>query len=166
MCASHAYRRRRYGSPVGGGTFHGQPVAFLEGLLGTDSEDCIFWPFGEGAGYASVRYKGRLRKGHNIMCEMAHGPAPTSKHVSAHSCGNGKVGCVNPNHVRWATAAENVFDKISHGRLGGRLTAGQVKSIRRLHATMTATAIAQRFKVSRQCVSDIIGRRRWQWLSD
>jgi hypothetical protein len=44
---------------------------------------------------------------HRAMCRLIHGNPPTPKHQAAHSCGNGRRGCVHPGHLRWATDAEN-----------------------------------------------------------
>jgi len=162
MCGPHAYRRNRYGSPTGGGTFHGQPRAFLEAMVSTDSNECVFWPFG--SGYASIRVNGRYRKCHNLMCEMAHGPAPAPTLEAAHSCGNGHLGCVNPRHLRWATQDENRSDKVAHRRLGGKLSEEQVLLLRSLAGTEPIPSLAARFGISRASVHDIVTRRRWSWL--
>lgn len=80
--------------------------------------DCLIWPFGRAFGYGVINWRGRARPAHNLMCELAHGPAPTPAHVSAHSCGRGRLGCTNPLHVRWATPKENSEDSLIHGVLG------------------------------------------------
>lgn len=46
------------------------------------------------------------------MCKLKNGDPPTPDHEAAHSCGNGKHGCINPNHLRWATDAENMADTV------------------------------------------------------
>lgn len=50
---------------------------------------------------------------------------PNSRHFALHTCDNPI--CVNPNHLRWGTIAENVADMIAKGR--GR---GGQKSQRRM----------------------------------
>jgi len=81
-----------------------------------DGEECLTWPFSPGAnGYGQVRYKGRMYVASRLMCILAHGEQPTPEHETAHSCGKGHQGCVNPKHLRWATHAENEADKLIHG---------------------------------------------------
>ena len=54
-----------------------------------------------------VMVGGRRQSAHRAMCELVHGPAPTPKHQAAHSCHRGCDGCVLPQHLHWATDAEN-----------------------------------------------------------
>jgi hypothetical protein len=134
FCWSHAHRFSRYGDPLGGGIFHGQPRAWLEAHVDYQGEDCLAWPFWRSDdGYGAVGH----RKAHRIMCELAHGPAPSSRHQVAHSCGKGHEGCVNSRHLRWATPKENSADTILHGtqphgeRNGSaKLTAPEVHAIK------------------------------------
>ncbi|WP_181171152.1 HNH endonuclease [Mesorhizobium sp. B2-3-14] len=99
------YRVRRRNAPKG------VPMAFIEGVLLTETDDCILFPFGRNAdGYARL---GNDEYGHVIVCERAHGPRPSPDDVVAHSCGNPP--CVNKRHVRWATHAENAEDRAKHG---------------------------------------------------
>jgi hypothetical protein len=51
------------------------------------------------------------------MCILAHGGPPTAEHEAAHRCGNGHLGCINPNCLRWATPEENEADKTEHDRV-------------------------------------------------
>ncbi|WP_167543982.1 HNH endonuclease [Methylobacterium aquaticum] len=162
------YRRlRRYGDPLGGGTFAGQPMAFARQAAATKQDECITWPFGtDGHGYGRICSDGA----HRIVCEIAHGLAPTSEHEAAHSCGNGHRGCVNPGHLRWATHKENHSDRILHGTNNAgethganKLTAQSVAEIRRLFADgSTKASLARSFNVSESCVRKIISGKNWR----
>ena len=80
------------------------------------NDSCLTWPFTKSTrGYASIYVNGCGAYGHRVMCELAHGPAPSAKHVAAHSCGKGHKACVNPRHVRWATKKEDAADRKIHG---------------------------------------------------
>jgi site-specific DNA-cytosine methylase len=147
----------------------GEPKAFLDALVGHDGSECVLWPFGRfKSGYGCVGKNGRA---HRMMCEMAHGSAPDGADA-AHSCGNRL--CVNPNHLRWASRAENMADAIRHGRTtrgerhgASKLTADAVWSIlARLDAGETHQGIADSFGVSRNAITDIAKGKNWSWLRE
>jgi hypothetical protein len=81
-------------------------------------EWCLIWPFSRDPRV------GRGQMGdeedqwaHRVMCREVHGPAPSPKHQTAHSCGNGHLGCVNPRHLSWKTNSENQLERYRvHGR--------------------------------------------------
>jgi hypothetical protein len=123
MCVAH-YERvldgRDLSAPIEKRAKYGEPLAFLMSMIGHLGDECVPWPYAVGGtkngtrpGYGSIIIEGRMRTANNVICELAHGPAPTPEHESAHSCRN--TLCVNPNHVRWATPGENETDKIAHG---------------------------------------------------
>lgn len=106
-----------------------------------------------------------------MVCEAVHGPAPSPHHEAAHTCGRGSSGCINPNHLRWATPTENQADKIEHGTsnrgercAASRLTEDDVIEIRRLKGKMTQKEIAEIFGVNYITVGDIHNSRTWAWL--
>ena len=122
-----------------------------------EGEECLIWPFKRHpSGYAGeVSNAGARTLAYRKMCELAYGPAPTSKHEAAHSCGKGYDGCVHPKHLRWATHTENEADKELHGtRLHGeaisqaKLTEKDVSEIRALKGKMTQRELAQKYGVS------------------
>lgn len=62
-----------------------------------DAEFCLIWPFNRAQnGYPTAGKNNAIRP-HRLMCERRNGPAPSSKHQAAHSCGKGHLGCVNMN---------------------------------------------------------------------
>jgi len=172
-CSAHYYRWKRHGDPTAGGTPLGAPEKFLrECVIGYQGTDCLIWPyFRSDYGYGQIARNGKPRKVHRIVCEMVHGAPPTNRHEAAHSCGNGHNACVNPLHVSWKTHIENEADKISHGTVNrgerngqAKLTSATVLAILAARGTGTQRAIAERFGISRTCVSLIHSRQRWSFL--
>lgn len=83
-------------------------------MIAGAGDECVLWPYAKSKGYGRVFAAGETRRAHVVACELTHGPKPEGREV-AHSCGGRS--CVNPNHLRWATAAENSADRIAHGRV-------------------------------------------------
>jgi len=167
MCSLHYQRWRKSCDPaeVNRRALSGAPMAWLREHVGFTGDECLLWPFCRSEGY------GRTSDGlaNRIMCELAHGPAPALKPLTAHSCGRGHDGCVNPRHLRWATYAENEADKKLHGtdntgeRNGqAKLTTAQVAEIRQLVGKLVGYEIAKRFGVSQATVSEIKHNKMWK----
>lgn len=177
-CRIHYHRFMKYGDPLAGPTFNGEPLAWLEARVRhADKDTCLIWPYARheanrgGRGYGKVFIGGEQRFAHRVMCTLAHGDPPTPKHEAAHTCGKGHEGCVNPNHLRWDTTQGNADDRRVHGTVNkgsrnGRavLSEDDVRQIKSLLGTMSQRAIAERFGVSRWAVTDIANGRRWAWL--
>ena len=173
-CDMHYRRWRRCGNPVFTTRAPvGEPLAFLGSLVGTDRRDCIEWPYSRNAGgYGRLSIGGSMVHASREMCRTVYGEPPTPAHEAAHSCGNGHLGCVNPNHLRWATHKENSGDMIAHGSStrgsrhpNSRLCEADVQHIRgRLEAGQQQCCIAEERAVSRSTINDIARRRTWGWL--
>ncbi|TIU63891.1 MAG: hypothetical protein E5W25_23745 [Mesorhizobium sp.] len=168
-CGAHAHRFRRHGDPLGGDVPRGYVRQFFEEVvLPYDGDDCLIWPFSkDGHGYAMLGDQAVPR----LICEEAHGPAPTPKHQAAHSCGHGHMACVTKGHLRWATRTENEADKLIHGtsnrgvRHGmAKLTEADVLVIRSLRGHFLQREIAEQFGIAVPTVSDIQRRKLWAWL--
>ncbi len=172
FCKSHYKRWSRHGDPLSGGTGMGDRLEWIEAHQGYTGDECLKWPFSlTEAGYGQFKIKGRSTLASRVMCEAVHGPAPTPEHQAAHSCGNGHEGCMTPKHLRWATRLENTDDARRHGTLvfgdkqgSSKLTAADVRRIRRLANEMSQPAIARIIGVSRQQVGKIIRREQWAWM--
>ena len=172
-CSPHYQRWRRYGSPYGGGTMEGAPAAFLGQVLSSQHDDeCAIWPYGGLRGYGMIKQGKKPVYVHRIVCEAVNGPPPSPKHEAAHSCGKGGMGCVNPNHLRWASKLENNRDMIAHGTMprgekSGRakLTENDVRKIRSLDGQMLNTEIASMFGVAPTTISSVLKKRNWKWLT-
>jgi len=132
----------------------------LRVLSSIDTESCVLWDRGRAGEYGSAGGT----TCHRQVCIWFHGPPPFPRAHAAHSCGTSL--CVNPRHIRWATAAQNIADKVTHGRvLAGerhhqaKLTAEQVKAIRSEH--LTAREAMTRFGIGRSQAYRILNRESW-----
>jgi DNA-binding transcriptional regulator YiaG len=83
---------------------------------------------------------------------------------AAHTCGN--RACVNKRHFRWASRRSNAAEGASHtndqrgeNNKSAKLTADEVRAIRRARATHAV--IAARYGIHQTTVSQIKLRKRW-----
>ena len=166
-CITHYFRWKRHGNPQELlRALNGAPMKWPHEHKDHIGDECLIWPFyrhpggyaqlGNGAGSAS-----------RIMCGFAHGPAPSSLHQTAHSCGKGHLGCVNPRHLRWATAKENRADMIGHGSLPcgerhyrSKLTQEQVSEIR-AKKDVSLSMFARKYGIAPSTISRIRNRKTW-----
>lgn len=172
MCGSHYERMRSTGDarpekPLRARS--GEPIAWIERQKDYDQDVCLFWPYSRNnKGYGVVQHP-RTTVAHRLMCMIAHGDPPSPSHQAAHTCGKGQDGCMNPRHIRWATAGENQHDRVGHGTSnrgkGAKLSTADVRTIRRrLERGEQPTVIARAYGVSRITVHDIKAGRSWAWL--
>lgn len=173
LCSAHYQRLWKHGDPCGGSTPHGELMRFIEDVaLKYTGDECLQWPFGVIArGYGAVRINGKTRLVHRYICERVNGSPPTPNYDAAHSCGNGHLGCVAPNHISWKTHSENMSDMLIHGTSNrgvrspmSKLTEEKVREIRRLNGSMLQKEIGLMFGVSAQTISEILARKKWSWL--
>jgi predicted XRE-type DNA-binding protein len=116
-----------------------------------------------------------MRTAHRAMFAMVYGDVPVGYEVM-HSCDN--RACVNPKHLSSGTHAQNMRDMVARGRATGgiwkvdnrgerhpkaKLTEKIVAEIRAVYASkkISQREIAERYKVSRQAVSDIVRNVTW-----
>lgn len=171
-CASHYKRWKRHGDPLAGGTPLGEPMRWLRSHARHEGEvDCLQWPFALTSGRPSVKFDGKTQIASRVMCAIAHGEPEMDGAHAAHSCGRGDQGCINPRHLRWATASENEADKVTHGtsnrgeRHGlSKLSADKVREIRGLYGRMSQREASSVVGVSRWAVADIWNGKRWGWM--
>lgn len=91
-------------------------IWFLYHLLDNRIRHCVQWPFTRlKTGYGVINTK-FTEQASRYACAILHGLPPANFLVGAHNCGNGHEGCVNPYHLRWATAQENANDRVLHER--------------------------------------------------
>jgi hypothetical protein len=111
---------------------------WIERHTSFEGDECLIYPFKRYVnGYGGTRVDGIETYAHRHMCRKKHGEPPTPEHEAAHKCGNGNLGCINPNHLRWATHAENMADTVdidlirdgSSGRFVRLVKPEKVKSI-------------------------------------
>ena len=169
-CDAHykQVRRGKEPSEIKVYALNGELLKFLERSLDQDTDVCIDWPYGRTqGGYGMCTYKGRMWLAHRLILTLAEGPPPDETLQAAHNCGN--RGCVNPQHLRWATAAENQADRIDHGtKLEGechpssKLTESDVIQIR--SDPRPQRVIAADYAVRQTQIGRIKNRQSWRHL--
>ena len=168
-CSSHYDQLRRNGHPLKRyRSVRGEKLIWLRNHSAHEGNDCLTFPF---KCYETVNLDGIGHRAANIMLRFSDGNPPTEGHECAHSCGNAHKGCVNPQHLRWATSKENTNDQRNHGtfvkgeRHGmSKLTERDVREIRTMKGSMTQAKIGQKFGVAACHVSDILSGKAWGWL--
>lgn len=143
---------------------------FLNAHLSHQGTECVIWPFStDQDGYANYN-RGRSAKAHRIVCEIVHGPPPTSKHNASHSCH--VRNCINPMHLSWKTFSQNMLDKREAGTCHtntwgrkGKLSPDAVRKIRELAGVQSRSATARQFNITASNVRHIQQRRTWQHIA-
>lgn len=168
FCTRHYQNWFKYADPLY--QEKNSPLGWIEIHKNYQGDECLTWPFARLVnGYGSVKVPdGRKRIASRVMCELAHGEPQIESMQAAHSCGNGHKGCVNPKHLRWATAKGNAGDKLGHGTLlfgerapWAKLSNDDVLEILSLKGIEHVQDIAGRFGVTKWAVYNIWQGRRW-----
>lgn len=145
---------------------NGDPRRFIEEHVSHTGDECLIWPYARFKnGYAEIG----TSVASNVMCEAAHGPAPDGKTDAAHSCGNGTLGCVNPNHLSWKTRKENMADTLAHGTRqrgekhgAAKLTPALILYIR--GSAKRGVDLAAELGISKSHISGVRSGTKWGWL--
>lgn len=175
FCSKHYQRLAKYGTPTGSGfTKKGEAREYLENVvLNHTGDDCLIWPYSRnGGGYGNIGIGDKTYLVTRVVCERLNGPAPTSDHEVAHSCGKGHEGCCSPAHLNWATRTENQRDRLRHGTAPrgeqcgmSKLTQADVGKIRGLRGTAKQADIAEQFGIVSTTVCEIQTGKSWGWLT-
>lgn len=133
---------------------------------------CMEWQQAVGANnYGYVWFNGKIWSTHRLVATFVYGEHPSSTHV-LHSCDNPP--CINPEHLSFGTAHENMLDKWLKGRAKGgsmkgeshpqsKLTAAQVAEIRADYGPgMTTWDLAEKYGVSKTAIKNIINHKSWK----
>lgn len=173
-CIAHYKRNKKYGDPLKGDTFRGAPRKHIEEVvLNYTGDECLIWPFSRlPNGYAKFHQPKGTRLVHRFVCEQVNGPPPTKRYEAAHICGQGSGGCVNPNHLKWATPEGNQADRVEHGTSNrgerqwmSKLTEQQARNIKAsLKRGGEKSELARRYCVSYATILSIEAGRNWAWL--
>lgn len=170
-CMAHYLRWKKYGDAEAFHPDYQHVRRWFDRHVDYQGDDCLQWPFSVGDhGRGTATLNGVSMSAPRVMCILAHGEPPTPEHETAHNCGNGHLGCMNPKHLRWDTAAGNHADKVLHGTIvrgeavnTAKLTEDQVRELRRL-TWMGRKELADMFGVSVWTIWEIRTRRSWAWL--
>ena len=171
-CRKHYSRFKRYGDPLAGKAGTGEALAFIKDVaLNFAGDGCLIWLFACKNGYPDIYVGGKVVLAHRYICTLTYGDPPTPQHHAAHSCGKGRDGYVNPKHLRWATAKENIADKVIHGtdfrgeRNGrAKLREADVLLIRAARGKKPTTALAAKYGISLVQAHNIQKRKAWRYL--
>lgn len=119
-------------------------------------------------GYGTATIGQRRWKAHRAAWYFEKGGIPQGMHV-LHKCD--VPSCVNPDHLFLGTQGDNMRDMASKGRQRGgargerqgsaKLSAADVRMIRRMAESATQREIAEIFGIDRSNVSLIITRKAW-----
>jgi predicted XRE-type DNA-binding protein len=139
---------------------------------------CWLWTDATQNRYGRVFWKGRMTYAHRVAFELATGcaPPPRTKHKRAqmvlHSCDVPL--CVNPDHLRLGTMADNMRDRDERNRANPRrgeqaphskLTAAQVSEVLALlERGCGQREVARLFGVTQPAISYIRTGRNWKHL--
>ncbi len=148
-------------------------IRWLKEHANYKGDDCLKWPFtvsDTGRGVATLN--GNMTSAPRIMCILAHDEPEDESLHAAHSCGNGHLGCINPQHLGWKTPQENEADKRTHGTLRkgaaintAVLTEADIHGIRKMIAGgISGVEIARRFGTTPSAISCIKTGKTWAWL--
>ena len=127
--------------------------------------DCWIWTEGlDQSGYGrGLNINGRIVRATHIALALDGRPRPNAHLIALHSCDNRQ--CVNPNHLRWGTDAENQEDVRQRGKRGPRWLPDEV--VHMIHQSdEPPLAIANRLGVSPSCVSNIRAGRTHKHIFD
>lgn len=124
-------------------------------------------------GYGRIGAGGRGGKSlsaHRVSCELHHGAPPFEGAHVMHACDN--RACVNPAHLRWATASENIKDAYTKGRKTSPLKRGSMHHMAVLsqdrakfirdNPGITVAKLARLFECSRSAVQAVRDGRTWR----
>lgn len=137
--------------------------------LNFSGTECLIWPFAFAKdGCALITVDGVRQRAPRYICSVVHGEPLDPKMDAAHECGNGHLGCINPNHLSWKTRKENIQDAVRHGTMQrgekhstAKLNDNKVREIRRLFGLFRDEEIAKSYGVSRKTISAIRFGKSW-----
>lgn len=128
------------------------------------SNECWLWTgYRNKAGYGVYHFN-RLRiMAHRLSLIISGSPMPDGM-ICLHSCDN--PSCVNPNHLRWGTDADNMRDMIEKGRKVVATKPNTPENIAIKSALVNSTkshkALAKEFNMPRSLVYYILAGKKWR----
>lgn len=102
---------------------------------------------------------------HRLRWRLAHGPIPDGMQV-LHACDN--PCCVNIDHLRIGTVADNMREKAERGRAArnkgmAKLSPRQVRAIRKKAAAgMSQRELGRLYGISSVAVCHLVNRKTWK----
>lgn len=172
-CHTHYCRWRNHGHVDKTRATGRDTRGFIRKAVTSGTDACMIWPFSVARnGYAFVEIDGAKRGVHVLVLERTKGAKPDQRLQAAHSCG--VRACINPRHLRWATASENASDRYKHGTVprGSKhhftiLTEADIPVIRsRVAAGEQLQTIAAEYGITGTTVRNIADRFTWGHVGD
>lgn len=136
---------------------------------------CWLWMGGHGKRrYPHFYHGGKTLYAHRVSLELSLGRPIKPGLDALHSCPDGdNPMCVNPDHLREGTHAENMQDMASRGRprvwgercRTAKLTDAQVLELRGLSDSgMLQRELGAKYGITQQVVSKILNGKSWKHL--
>ena len=172
FCSVHYQRNKKYGDPLAGGTFCGEPIEFLMNAIERSKNgeaDCIEWPYGTSLGYGAIKFEGKVQTAHRLALVLSG----VDDHPGMDCCHEPNIchnrRCVNINHLRFATRKENCEDMIldrmttrGEKSVKAKLTEDEVRAIRK--DTRVSRLVAHDYGVTPRHIRKIKQSKTWAWL--
>lgn len=174
--------QKRFCSWACRGLRQSQPIEprFWSKVIRSD-DGCWLWSGWTSRGYGCIKVGGKKKLSHRVSWELHNGPVPDGLFV-CHHCDT--PGCVRPDHLFLGTSQENSADRDAKGRQAkgskthrkhiprgeghtqSKLQECDVIEIRTLYASgaFEMSALARRFGVTRNLVSEIVNGKIWTHL--
>lgn len=131
-----------------------------------EKTNCLEWQLSKDEGYAKWRVNQKKITVSRLVCELIYGK-PEDGWLALHSCDNPP--CLNPDHLRWGTMADNNQDKIDRARLKGerhpraKYTNAQILEVKKMIASGASTIeVCEQFGMSKETYFGIKSGRDWQ----
>lgn len=156
---------------------------FMKYVSPEPNSGCWLWsgPSRSNYGYGRIAIHGRVWMSHRYSYFAHKGPIPVGA-IVMHTCDC--VACVNPDHLKLGTVAENNKDAASKGRTSkGKLHSDKILPTVARGASNSATkvsesdvvnirnavgwsqrALAKQYGISQQAIFNILHKISWRWV--
>lgn len=129
---------------------------------------CVIWPgYRRRDGYGILHVKGCKILAHRAMFEAFTGKRLRDVDVLLHSCDN--PSCVNPDHLRAGTQADNVADCKEKGRQSrgekrwsAKITEAVAAMVRLEKSELTQREIGVKYGLSQSQIHRILTNKNWK----
>ena len=114
------------------------------------------------SGYGRIGISGKLITAHRYSWEIQNGKIPKGKLV-LHKCDNSK--CVNPDHLFIGTDKDNMDDMNKKHRGHNKLTANQVREIKRkyIRGKITCEMLGKEYGVNKSSINEIVRGKSYRF---